>query len=169
MAEVNSIPAIQSLLFIWDPEATVPAFRPIGCLTDHDFSTTLNLNEVEAIRTFCGNIPAKQTPDGLGFQLSGSGLAVDTTSAGSQDLTKASHDFLLATQKRHRATGDPADFMIRNMTTPGIPDDFGKGWVTELSKAATAEENANQTFTFTITGVSDSLSDTTTVTPEEGE
>lgn len=164
---VNVIPGIQMMLFIWDKTAEVPAWLPIGCLESNNFNTNLTLNEVEQIVTKCGIIPPKQSPNALTFQFGGNGFAVDTKSVGSADANKASHDALLAAQRAERTSKQPDDWKLVSMDTPGTADIFGKGWITELTKTGDAAEDTYQNFTFTITGVPDSLSDTTTVT--EGE
>lgn len=167
MAAVNRIPGKQLMLYIWDKSASVPAWRPIGCLESNDFNTSLTSNDVEAIYTKCGIIPAQQNITGLTFQFSGNGFAVDSTSTGSPDLDKASHDVLLAAQKAERETGLADDWKLVSMETPGIGDQFGKGIISDLSKGGDAAPDAFQNFTFTVTGVPDTLSDTTTV-DEEG-
>lgn len=165
MADVNAIPGGELMLYIWDKTAETPAWLPVGCLQSNSFQTGLSLNEVEQIVTKCGIVPPKQSSSALTFQFSGNGIAVDTLSAGSEDDNKASHDALLAAQREERASNLPDDWKLVSMETPGIADIFGKGWVTELEKTGDADEGSYQNFTFTITGVPDSLSDSTTVTP----
>ena len=98
MADVNSISGGQMLLYVWDKGATSPAFRPVACAESNSINTSLSSNEVAARKTKCGNIPAKRSIEGLTFEFSASGVVVDTTSSGTADGTKASHDFLLDLQ-----------------------------------------------------------------------
>ena len=165
MAKVNAIAGSEMMLFIWDKTAETPAWLPVGCLESNSFQTGLSLNEIEQIVTKCGIVPPKQSTSALTFQFSGNGIAVDTLSEGSEDANKSSHDALLAAQRAERTSNVPDDFKLVSMTTPGVADIFGKGWITELEKTADADEGNYQNFTFTITGVPDSLSDETTVTP----
>src|SRR3546814_13779586 len=126
MAEVNVIPGIQMMLYAWDKEATVPAWKPVGCLESNSFNTNLTLSEVEQIVTKCGIIPAKQSVTALPFQFSGNGFAIDTLSVGSSDATKGSHDFLLSLQRAERTNGVADDWKLVSMATPGIADVFGR-------------------------------------------
>lgn len=162
MAEINRILGNQFMLSIWDKTAEVPAWRPVACATSNEFTTELTVNEVEAIYTKCGIIPPQSNVDALTWGTTASGFAVDEEAA--DNGTKASHDTLLAAQKAERLSNTPDDWKI-SWKSDGTGDQFGKGNITSLVRTGESGPDQFQNFTLTVTGIADTLSDTTTVTP----
>lgn len=159
MADVNVIPGIEMMLYVWDTTATA-AWRPVGCVESNSIDTSLTIEESARISTKCGIVKAKKNVSALTFQFSGNGVAIDST-ADAGGVTQASHDFLLQLQRAERTSNKADDWKLASMDTPGIADLFGKGYITDLNKTGDAE--GHQTFTFTITGDDDTLADSTTV------
>lgn len=162
MADVNRQPGDQFMLYIWDKTADTPAWRPVACATSNEFTTELGVDEVEAIYTKCGMIPAQRNINSLTWGATASGFAVDEE-APDNDI-KASHDTLLAAQKAEQASKLPDDWKI-SFKPDGTGDQFGKGIISSLVRTGESGPDQFQNFTLTITGEPDSLSDTTTVTP----
>ena len=162
MADVNRLPGDQFMLSIWDKTATVPAWRPVACATSNEFTTELTTNDVEAIYTKCGLIPPQSNIDAMTWGATANGFAVDEEAA--DNGTKASYDTLLAAQKAEKTSNLPDDWKI-SFKTDGTGDQFGKGHITSLARTGDAGPDQFQNFTLTVTGIPDSLSDTTTVTP----
>lgn len=162
MANVNKLPGDQFLLYIWDKTADTPAWRPVACATSNEFTTELTTNDVEAIYTKCGLIPPQSNIDALTWGTTASGFAVDE--GASDNGTKASYDTLLTAQKAEKTSNLPDDWKI-SFQTDGTGDQFGKGHITSLARTGDAGPDQFQNFTLTVTGVPDTLSNTTTVTP----
>lgn len=160
MADVNKMPGDWFMLSIWDKTAETPAWRPVACATSNEFTSELEMNEVEAIYTKCGMIPPQSNVDALTWSATASGLAVDEDAA--DNGIKASFDTLLAAQKAERADNLPDDWKI-SWKQDGTGDQFGKGHITSLSRTGEAGPENFQNFNLTVTGLPDTLSDTTTV------
>jgi len=110
-----------NILYVWDGAL----WEPIACLTSNSLSSTVGVIETQ---TKCDPGVTIKQPGTFAYTLDLEGNYIDTTSAGSGDTDKASHDKLLVLQE--------ARVNIQWKLDTGLTDTpayFGTGALTDLS------------------------------------
>jgi hypothetical protein len=117
-------------------------YRPVACLTSNSLASTL---EVLETATKCDAGVTVKTAGVFAYSINADGLYIDTTSAGSE-VTKASHDWLLAKQM--------AKATVTWKLDTGLADTgayFGTALITNLNLDSPSNSE-NATFSATLDG-----------------
>jgi len=114
------------------------AYEPIACLTSNELSESLEVNEVN---TKCDPGNTVKSPGAYSYEISGDGIYIDE----SVDTARQSHAKLKALVRAKT-------LITWRMSTglSGTANEYGTGYITDLSLSGDAGEDA--TFSFTISG-----------------
>ncbi len=128
------------ILYIWD---NVSAYKPVACLTSNSLAQTRNIIESQ---TKCNPGLVIKDAGSLTYEITFEGNYIDTTSAGSDDTDKISHDGL----KILLETGAKETWRL----STGLTDNqyyYGEGIFSDLSNDASAGDEL-ATFSGTLSG-----------------
>lgn len=117
------------------------AYRPVACGKTNSLNTTL---EVLEELTKCDPENIVKTPGAFSYDVPFDGIQIDTTSVG-EEVTKASHDFLLTKQQ--------AKELLTWKLDNGLSDNsayYGTGYITDLT--GDFDVSANAPFSGTLSG-----------------
>ncbi len=119
------------------------AWEPVACLTSTSLSQTRNILESQ---TMCDPGVVIKTAGTKDYEISAEGESIDTTSVGSADLDKASHD----TIKVAFETGNEVTWRLGT----GLADTayyYGNAIIAELEMSGEGDDS-NATFSATLAG-----------------
>ena len=120
------------------------AYMPLACLTSNSLSQTVNIIDSQ---TKCDPGVTLRDPGSMSYEISAEGRYIDTTSVGSPDANKASHDKLKAD---YVDTGAVVTWKM-NTGLVDDPDYFGTGIISALEMTADAGDEL-ASFSATISG-----------------
>lgn len=129
------------ILFVYDENGS--AYRPVACLTSNSLNQTRNIIESQ---TKCEPGVTTKTAGTANYTITAEGEYIDTTSDGGA-VTKASHDYLMATFMN---TGDLFTWKM-GTGLADTTDYYGTAVMTDLSLTADTGD-AVTTFSVTLDG-----------------